>query len=225
MTKQATSGAVTFDRVELACALINAQLAASDDASRPILTGASVRYDPDERQLTVAATDSYRLTRTRIRVPLDLPKPKRPGVVVDGIILGDLKDCVAALKRSKATHVQLAVDDDRYHVRDGDDVRIHAGGLIGGDYPKYEGLIPVGEHEPSGLPSFSRKFLADIGKLVHPQCGYTAAAMRSDSGGERPLKLTYIDQLKPTVWHFPDLDGDGHVNADVIYLLMPVRIP
>lgn len=224
MTEQ-TGGAVTFDRVELTCALINAQLAAGSDASRPILGGASLRYEPDERQLTVAATDSYRLTRTRIRVPLDLPKPKRPGVLVDGIILGDLKECVAALKRSKATHVQLAIDDDRYCVIDGESVRVHAGDLIGGDYPKYEGLIPVEEHEPSGLPSFSRKFLADIGKLVHPRCGYTAAAMRSDSGGERPLKLTYIDQLKPTIWHFPGLDGDRHVNADVIYLLMPVRIP
>lgn len=216
-TTQTIARVGTFDRVALASALTNAVVVASDDYSRPILCAAYVVKSGADT-IDIVATDSYRLVVTTVRD-------------VDGVadfapvLIEDLKNLVAAVKRSDLPTVSLTHDSmtNTASVWAGDigdtPYPLHTVPTNEGQFPKYEGLIPSAEAfdgPVSFMPAFNGQFIGDIAKLCDPEIGYTLGNRR-DAG---PVRMYAIDALKPALFTI----GGPAGAARVTYLLMPVRV-
>ncbi len=237
---------VTIPGPTLAAALRQVVPAASNDDSRPILTGVLISAEADG--LRMVATDSYRLS------VCDLPgvsvMEAGGSVLIPSKALSELSrilgddDVVINLGEREAS---FAVNDIRLLTR-----------LIEGDFPNYRGLIP--EQHPNKL-TLSRdellnalrrvKLLARESTPVRLEMssdGIELLAITQDVGTARegldgtytgaPLTVAFnpqyllegaeasprdeiclatIDELKPAV-----ITTEG--SEDFLYLLMPVRV-
>jgi len=132
--------------------------AASDDVTRPVLTG--VYFAIENRRLTIVATDSYRLHYARL-------KPKGlPGKKASSLAPARLWKLVAAAKGDTFSY---AKDSQGVHVI-ASGVHAHMAELVG-QYPKWEQLIP----ESSGY-----SFTVDT-DLLSRCCARTASLSRFNS--------------------------------------------
>jgi DNA polymerase III subunit beta len=122
---------VSLDAVAFADALRQVVSAASNDESRPILTGVLMAAEGDG--LRLVATDSYRLA---VR---DLPGTS---VLAEGqqvlVPSTALKELSRLLSAAEAVTLRLGERDVAFEVGD---VRVTSR-LIEGDFPNYRGLIP-----------------------------------------------------------------------------------
>lgn len=220
-----------FERDAIGAALHNAVIAASSDDSRPILTGASFRRRPiddtDAGRLEVVATDSYRLCVTSVAPSLKAADVRGPMMVADfdTFIMGDVPAAAKAVKsmpRDAIVRIEHDADNDAvliYNAREVSPYPVATVPTVYGDFPKWDGLFPnFAEDEPetgNGGPAFNPGFLADAGKLAHPDHGWSAAGRRQAG----PLRVNWLDALKPAVLSFGAV-----ATAPVRYLLMPVRV-
>lgn len=241
------ANAVTIDAAQLAEAVRQVVRAASNDDSRPILTG--VLLSAEEGGLRMVATDSYRLA---VR---DLPGTDILGegqrVLVPSRALNEL---ARLLPSSGSVTLRLGERDATFEV---DGKRLSTR-LIEGDFPNYRQLIPasypnrlVVGREPL-LEAIRRvKLLAkestpirlalsgdgvellaitqDVGNAsesldAHFEGSELTVAFNPDylaSGVEAvqgdELLLETLDALKPAVVRAND-------GGDYLYLLMPVRV-
>ena len=107
--------------------------AASQDESRPVLTGVNVRITADA--LTMVATDSYRLSVCASSVSVDTAEPVE--AVVPARALDEL---VRIADQSPATQLAVGVADG--HVLFGVDEAWVTARLIEGQFPNHDSLIP-----------------------------------------------------------------------------------
>lgn len=223
--------------------------AASRDEARPILTGVLLRLGPD--QLTMAATDSYRLAvRT---TPVDLPTDDVREAILPARAITEVARMVA---QAKDGEVELVLSDARATFRCGG-TRLTTR-LIDGQFPDYQQLIPAAfDHEVRLDRDEFLGILTRIGVLAQRtaplrlsfQAGQLTIATSSEQVGEgheampipyagEPLEIGFnAEFLREGV---EGLEGDevrlGLISPlrpgllrgasdDYRYLLMPIRLP
>lgn len=134
LTQLATESAMEFDSKVFIEAVKMVIFSAATDEGRPMLTG--VKLKQLEKQLTLAATDGYRLSVKKMEVPaeqsVDLVVPAR--ALTEVVKIGHEGKNAATCKIGQTADGQLAFlyDDLEIYTR-----------LIEGDYPKYEKIIPT----------------------------------------------------------------------------------
>lgn len=238
---------VSLDATALADALRQVVSAASNDESRPILTGVLLAAEGDG--LRLVATDSYRLA---VR---DLPGTS---VLEEGqqvlVPSNALKELSRLLTGAEAVTLRLGERDVAFEVGD---VRVTSR-LIEGDFPNYRGLIPASQ--PNQLRVGREALLEALRRvrllareatpvrLVMSDESLELLAITQDVGQAREeldakyagneltvafnpeyliagievtpgdeITLETIDALKPALVRAVD-------SPDFLYLLMPVRV-
>lgn len=238
---------VTLGAQELASALKQVVLAASNDDSRPILTGVLLAAESDG--LRLVATDSYRLALRDLPDTSVLETGQK--VLIPSRALSELHRVLA---QDESVSLWLGQREVAFQVGP---VRL-VSRLIEGDFPNYQGLIP--ESHPNHL-TVNRSELLDALRRVRLLArestpiriemsdeGMELVAVTQDVGTARErlesqymgtnltvafnpqylmegvevvgcdeIVLATIDELKPAV-----LRGVG--MEDFLYLLMPVRV-
>lgn len=186
---------------ELAVALSQVVRAASSDESRQVLTG--VLWEIESGNLTLAATDSYRLAVRSLKVTGGPTETKR--VVLPARTLGELG---RALQGNSGT-VKAVVKENlvAFTIPAAADGGAQAGGsvigscFIEGEFPNYRQLIPQGY--PNAL-TVDREALLEVTKRV----GLLAQ-------NNLPVKLNLSNELEVSA-HTPDV-GEGQEILDAEY--------
>ncbi len=245
--EQIASEPVELASAQLAEALKQVVPAASNDDSRPPLTG--VLFASENGGLRLVATDSYRLAMRD--VPGVSVLPEGQSVLIPSRALSELN---RILGQGEKVELRLGEREASFHVGSVDLITR----LIEADFPNYRGLIP--DSHPNSL-TVSREELLDAlrrVKLLAREAtpirlemsadGLELAAVTQDVGTAReqlegtydgnPLTVAFnpqyllegievstsdeivlstIDELRPAVVRMPGTD-------DFLYLLMPVRV-
>lgn len=239
------TGAIEVDGNLLVEALSQVLLAASNDASRPILTG--VLMENYEEGLRLVATDSYRLA---IR---DLP-----GVEVENAALIPARGLKELARTVAAERVQVAIRErDVVFASDRGSLSIR---LIEGTFPNYRQLLP--DDYPAAVELNKDRMLEAVGRAavvaddhipvrlkITPD-GVEMSVSRTDVGGEvEMLDATVSGELDELNIAFnsrylqdgitavigdrvrvevKDSNRPSIIRADgsrsFLYLLMPVRV-
>ncbi len=229
---------------ELKKALTQTAFAASSDDSRPVLTG--VYFHTDQKELSIAATDSYRLAeKTLSKIKQDT------ALVVPGSATQDLLRVLG----DGDEEVQITHDDQQILFKT-TDVNLVAR-LIDGAYPDYRKLIPskfetiatLKKEDLVGIAKVSSLFAresagsitikAEAGsvsiKSIASQLGENTATADADvkGGGEITLNSRYLleglaafdgetiefcfnGKLEPSVLRSPE-------SKNYVHLVMPLR--
>lgn len=130
---------------ELQASVDSVLFAASDDATRPHLTGVLFRYDGSE--LALVATDTHRLAVNKLR---------RPGIGsnVDAIVPSKALRAIRQLPVEAGDEVVLKFDAERLHVDVGNALVVSQ--LLAGQYPNWERVVPQ---------EFTRQWTVDRAEL------------------------------------------------------------
>lgn len=239
---------VVINAGSFATALNQVVPAASNDDSRPILTG--VLFKPHETGLRLIATDSYRLAITDIEGASVLSDDQ--SVLVPSRALDEVRRLI---KETSELSLRLGESEAAFSTPD---LEVTTR-LIDGDFPKVEGLIPKDstnelEIEKESMIDAVRRvrLLAQESapvRMAMSAGGVEVIATTQDVGeaqesvdatytGEdltvafnptflldglsvspgQSLTLATIDSLKPAVLRSPE-------HPNFLYLLMPVRTP
>lgn len=108
-------------------------VATADDETRPILTGALLRFEPGG--LEVVATDTYRVALRRFITAVDVDQPR--SAIVSKRALSEV---LRVMDASSEAPVQLALSDSQVRFTIGN-VTIGSR-LIEGQFPSYEKVLP-----------------------------------------------------------------------------------
>jgi DNA polymerase-3 subunit beta len=191
--------AVGVDAGELATGLSQVVRAASTDESRQVLTG--VLWELSADGLTLAATDSYRLSVRRLRVTGG-PEEQR-NVIVPARTLGELARSI----QGNPGRLKVVVRENLIVFSFGPEEGKEAAELvigsrfIEGEFPKYRQLIPQGY---SNVLTVSKEELLEVVKRV----GLLAQ-------NNMPVKLRLASELEVSA-QTPDV-GEGQEALDVEY--------
>jgi DNA polymerase III subunit beta len=192
---------ITIDANSLAQGLSQVVRSASTDESRQILTG--VLWEIESGNLTLAATDSYRLSVRNITVeggPAELKKVVLPARALAelGRALQGGPTSVRALVRENLMSFTLEAGGDE---GSGQGSSVIGTRFIEGEFPNYRQLIPQGY--PNRL-TVDRDALLDVTKRV----GLLAQ-------NNLPVKLRLDNELEISA-HTPDV-GEGQEVLDAEY--------
>lgn len=247
-----SSDAVTLDAAELSGALDQVVRAASNDDSRPILTGVLLAAEGDG--LRLVATDSYRLALRDLPGTAVLDEDQ--SVLVPGRALGELARTVGD---SSEVTLRLGERDASFQTGDEGRSTTLVTRLIEGDFPNYRGLIP--SDQPNKLVVGREALLEAVRRvkllardttpirLVMKDGGLELFAVTQDVGeAHEALDASYsgeeltvafnadylIDGIEVTPGDEVELETVDALKPavlrstggrDFLYLLMPVRVP
>jgi DNA polymerase-3 subunit beta len=195
------------DAHELATALSQVVRSASSDESRQVLTG--VLWELSDNELTLAATDSYRLSVRTLKVTGGEGEQRR--VVVPARTLAELVRALQGAGGVRVTVKERLVLFELVTGGEGPDSR--AGSTIGsrfieGEFPAYRQLIPEGY--PNVLTVDREAFLEVVRRV-----GLLAQ-------NNLPVKLRLDTELEVSA-HTPDI-GEGQEVLDAQYQGEPLVI-
>lgn len=185
---------------DVATALAQVVRAASGDESRQVLTG--VLWEMESGNVTLAATDSYRLAVRNLSVsggPGELRK-----VVVPARAVGELARALqdgSAVVRAAVKENLIVFYVDPGDVGSGVGERVIGSRFIEGEFPNYKQLIPSGY---SNTLTVDRESLLDVVKRV----GLLAQ-------NNMPVKVQLGSELEISA-HTPDV-GEGQEVIDADY--------
>jgi DNA polymerase-3 subunit beta len=191
---------VTVDGAALATALSQVIRSASPDESRQVLTG--VVWELEESRLTLAATDSYRLSVATLDVEGELGEGVK--VIVPARALQELgralqgaPGAVKVLVRENLVTFFLSNGDEG----SGRAESVITSRFIEGEFPNYKRLLPEGY---PNILSVDREALLGVVKRV----GLLAQ-------NNLPVKLSLGDELEVSA-HTPDV-GEGQETIEASY--------
>jgi DNA polymerase III sliding clamp (beta) subunit (PCNA family) len=212
------TGTVTVDAYRLKLAIDASLVAASRDASRPILTG--VMVEPCDGFLNLVATDSYRLSV----VPVAHDGGSFSAVILDPAGLKQLSTMLKPFKDSNGLNsgnVLLTFTDTVTATIKPVRADGPAGSIvlptIGGEYVNYSNLLPNPCDSWAGMVKggdgvgFNPKYLGDGAK-------WAGILLRGEDTA-MPVMFSAVDGLKPATLTLP-----GGALPAAVYLLMPVRV-
>jgi DNA polymerase-3 subunit beta len=197
-------------------ALSNALLFAGSDFTLPMLCVAKFEFDGQD--LTIAATDRYRLSVEKVEyrdlAPTDAPHEALPAFEFL-LPTPAVKAVIQQLKASKFDPVTLTYDQDGHSLR----VATLAGSaehqLYEGSFPAYRSLIPsLDTRSKVDQIGFNAKWLADLAK-VQTGRGRISEIRMGLYGEKKPTRVDFNDG--PTVILMPvkinpEDRGDGASN-------------
>ena len=245
-----TGGALfSLDRDALLSTVQSVSRAASNDESRPVLTGVKVQVSAEK--LTMVATDSYRLSVCDTPISTDLPEP------VEAIVPARALDEVARIADASPA-ASIAVGVEAGQILFGIDETWVTARRIEGQFPNHLQLIPQSfEHEAL---IDRAEFFEVVGRTrlmaernsplrLHFSSGQlTVSASTQDIGAaEESLPIKYEGEELTIGFNADYLrDGIGSIADDtltlrlisplrpgllsgedgsLLYLIMPVRLP
>ena len=173
--------------------------AASKDESRPVLTGVLCHFEPG--QLTMAATDSYRLAVKETVIEDPIPEP------LEAIVPARALAEVGRLATGGTGPIQIAVD--RNQIAFGIDGTWLTARRIEGQFPNFRSLRPEGfEHEVR----IGRDELAEVVRRVSVFARHNA-----------PLRLAFTDAQLAISAQTPDV-GDARETIPAAFAGEPFEI-
>jgi DNA polymerase III subunit beta len=196
--------AVEIDGSSLATALSQVVRAASADESRQILTG--VLWEIEAGQVTLAATDSYRLAVRGVDVVGGATEPRK--VILPARALGELARALQAGGRVVALARENLMSFSIEAASEGAGSSVIGSRFIEGEFPNYRQLLPEGY--PNVL-TVDREALLDVTRRV----GLLAQ-------NNLPVKLRLDAELEISA-HTPDV-GEGQEVLDAEYRGEPLVI-
>ena len=167
-----TSGTeLTLKSEDLKVALDRTMLAASTDETRPVLGG--VYFHTENGELSIAATDGYRLAESKIsKIDTD----------INAIIPSTtLQDVLKIIQDSNSKEVTLLFDESQFGITADESQLVSR--LVDGQYPEYQQLIPENSDVSFEVP---RSELLTAAKL--------AGLFARESGGSITLKASEVDK-------------------------------
>jgi len=182
---------VKIEAASFVAALGQVVPAASSDDSRPILTG--VLMAPSEVGLRLVATDSYRLAVAEVPGASVLEGDQ--SVLVPSRALGEVRRVVG-----EAPELTLRLSDKNASFEI--DGLVVTTGLIEGDFPKYQGLIPTTQSNELSVP---REAVLDAVRRV-----------RLLAQESTPIRLVMNGDGLEIVAITQDV-GEGHETVDAAY--------
>ena len=188
---------ISLSGEELAAGLSQVVRAASTDETRQVLTG--VLWEIEGGQVTLAATDSYRLGVRTLAIGEDLTEARR--VVVPARTLAELARSVQAGFTSLHASVRDNLVSFMLEAPESGDRALIGSRYIEGEFPKYRQLIPQGY--PNRL-TVGREELLEVTKRV----GLLAQ-------NNLPVKLNLGPELEISA-HTPDV-GEAQEVIDASY--------
>lgn len=166
-----TKETLTVNTKSLQSALTRTVLAASHDETRPVLGG--VLFHTIHNEITVAATDGYRLAESQIGAQADIQKSIIPTAT--------LQDVQKILQDTSEETVVMQFEEGQFGLVCEDTILVSR--LIEGQYPEYTQLIP----ETSEISAtIARDELLTAAKL--------AGLFARESGGSITLKASEADK-------------------------------
>jgi DNA polymerase-3 subunit beta len=124
---------VAIESDVLRLALDQVAFAAATDSSRPILTGVLAEFE--DKKLTLAATDGYRLSERVVTLPEPIGEPFR--VIIPAVALQELNRIIG----EEDDDITISVLDKRQAIFHLSDIVLVAQ-LLEGNFPDYKGIIP-----------------------------------------------------------------------------------
>ena len=124
---------IECDAASMEAALEDVVFAASNDESRPEISGVYIALH--EKEVVLAATDSYRLSERRIRLPQAISAPRQ------AIIPTRAAQEVLRVLHGHSGSIEFHVDDQQVAWNIGDTQIISR--VIEGRYPEYQEIIPT----------------------------------------------------------------------------------
>lgn len=190
---------------ELATALSQVVRSASGDESRQVLTG--VLWELSQGELTLAATDSYRLSVRSLKVAGGEAEQRK--VVVPARTLGELVRALQGAQAVRATVKDHLVAFDLHTGAEGGSGAATIGSrFIEGEFPAYRQLIPEGY---ANALTVEREAFLEVVRRV----GLLAQ-------NNLPVKLRLDSELEVSA-HTPDV-GEGQEVLDAEYQGEPLVI-
>lgn len=245
-----TAGAlVSVDKSTFVSAIQSVSRSASNDESRPVLTGVQVKLTADA--LTMVATDSYRLSFRESQVSTSLPE------AVEAIIPARALEELGRIAESSPAGA-LAFGIDAGHALFGIDETWVTARRIEGQFPNHAQLIPqsfehvarVDRHELLEVVNRARLMAQRNSplRLAFDETELVVSATTQDIGAATETLSIEYDGEPLTIGFNADFlrDGVQSVDGDVVtiqlisplrpgllrgesesfsYLLMPVRLP
>lgn len=186
---------ITISTEELKDAVGAVSFTASKDDTRPVL-GGTLAYTTDQKELCLAATDSYRLAERTLKLSDDVP-------VLENLIIPSqtIQDLLKVIQAQDPQEVSLYAEDDQISFKVSDVTLISR--LISGDYPAYKNLIPA---------SSDTNFTVDREELL--QSVKVAALFARESAGAISLSVNNEDQ-KLTINSVANQVGENHSQITV----------
>ena len=140
------------------------KIAASQDESRPVLTG--IMFKPGGKGATLVSTDGYRLAKKEVPIPL------KEEVILSARDLGELAKIAALLEEDYLT-MEVSADTNQVGFTIGNTE--YSTKVIAGDFPSFEQIIPkdfvstVILEKQALLDSIkvASTFAKDLGNVVH----------------------------------------------------------
>ncbi|MBP7018273.1 DNA polymerase III subunit beta [Candidatus Saccharibacteria bacterium] len=188
--------------------------AASTDETRPILTGVLVAID--KQNLTMAATDSYRLAEKVLLI--DKPSSEDQKIIAPAKSLLELQRLIR-----DDEPVEIFIDEGQIKFVAGE--RELVSRLIDGNYPDYKQLIPetnstkftIGSKELLRITKVASLFARDTGGSV---------SLKTDSGEKQVTLSSVAAQVgdNTSVAEVEEIVGDDQVNFNAKYLIDAMQI-
>lgn len=176
---------LTLQSSDLKIALDRTMLAASNDETRPVLGG--VYFHTEDGELSIAATDGYRLAESKIsKVSADI------SAIIPSTTL---QDVLKIIQDSNSKEITLLFDESQFGITVDESKLVSR--LVDGQYPEYQQLIPDNSDVSFEVP---RSDLLTAAKL--------AGLFARESGGSITLKASEADS-KVTISSVASQVGDN----------------
>lgn len=191
---------------ELKKALQQVVVAASNDETRPVLTG--VRIHSVDGVVYIAATDSYRLTEKRLSVKKDDVSLLVPVSAMHDLlrILGDATDVVEVLS-----------DDQQVSFRVGDAELVAR--LIEGSYPDYRKLIPANFATKAEVERADLVNVTKVSSLFARESAGSITVEVSEATGKLSVRSVASQLGENTASADGSITGEGSITLNSRYLL------
>lgn len=200
-----TAVSYTINTVALKQAITQTILTASNDATRPVLTG--VFWHSHEGSLYLAATDGYRLSEKRL--------------------LATDSDVAAIIPTSTLQEVLRSINDDTNEVEvlfDESQVRFRlneaeiTSRLIDGNFPDYRQLIPATSETNAVIPRTDFAQITKVAGLFARESGGSITLTADAVGGKLSLHSIASELGENTSEAAAEVSADGQVTLNSRYL-------
>lgn len=198
----------TLSAVTLKQALQQVIGSASNDESRPLLTG--VFFSIDNQYLAIAATDSYRLAEKKISISKGKSSFILPGSAAQDVlrIIGDSSDNDMVVITQDAQQVRFENGDTELIAR-----------LIEGEYPQYQKLIPTSFTTKATLSKSELISLVKISSLF-ARASAGSVVLRTQKASQKIEIQSVASQIgENTASSAAKVTNDGEITLNARYLL------
>ena len=197
---------LTLQSSDLKTALDRTMLAASNDETRPVLGG--VYFHTEDGELSIAATDGYRLAESKI---------SKINADVSAIIPSTtLQDVIKIIQDSNSKEVTLLFDESQFGITVDESKLVSR--LVDGQYPDYQQLIPENSDVSFEVPRAELLTAAKLAGLFARESGGSITLSASEADNKVTISSVASQVGDNSSEIAGSVNGSGDVVLNVRYL-------